>query len=99
MDAGEYEQSIKYCLDNLDKSIHNWETARHALDRFSRKIAEIDEKYQNKKILIVGHGFTINLYFAKLLGVLNEVYQRFNTNDYCDWGIIKNGKVLKDIVN
>jgi broad specificity phosphatase PhoE len=67
------------------------------LDRFSKKIEELDKKYENKKILVVGHGFTINLYFAKLLSVLDEVYDRFNTNDYADWGIVENKKVIRDI--
>jgi broad specificity phosphatase PhoE len=92
-----YEESVKYCLENLYSSVHNWETAIHALDRFSKKIEELDKKYENKKILVVGHGFTINLYFAKLLSVLDEVYDRFNTNDYADWGIVENKKVIRDI--
>lgn len=99
MEAEEYEQAVKYTLEQLDKSVHNWETAIHALERFSKKIEEIDTQYTNRKILIVGHGFTINLYFAKLLGVLNHVYERFNANSYGDWGIVKDKKVIKDIAN
>ncbi|MCL5784211.1 MAG: phosphoglycerate mutase family protein, partial [Patescibacteria group bacterium] len=76
----EYAKVIKYCLENLNGSIHNWETATHALERFSRKTEELDKEYENQKILVVGHGFTINLYFAKLLGVLNKVYERFYKN-------------------
>lgn len=64
-----------------------------------KKIEEIDKHYENKKILIVSHGFTINLYFAKLLGILDKVYERFLTNNYADWGIVKNKKVIKDIAN
>ncbi len=97
MDADEYKYAVKHCLENQDESLHNWETATHALDRFSRKIKDLDQEYENKKILIVGHSFTINLYFAKLLGVLNKVYERFNTNEYADWGIVKNEEVVKDI--
>lgn len=97
MGPEDYEEAVKYALENLDKSLHNWETAESALERFSKKIEEIDNDYEDKKILVVGHGFTINLYFAKLLNKLNEVYERFNTNDYADWGIIKNNQVIKDI--
>ena len=93
----EYEQAIKYCLEHLDKSLSHWETAAHALERFSNKIEEIDKQHEKKKILIVGHGFTINLYFAKLLDVFNNVYERFNTNNYGDWGIVRGKKVIKDI--
>lgn len=97
MDPEKYEEAEKYALEYLDKSVHDWETAAHALERFSDKIEEIDKQYENKKILVVGHGFTINLYFAKLLDVLDNVYERFNTNTYADWGIIKDKKIIKDI--
>lgn len=95
----EYEERVKLCLEHPDESIHNWETANHALERFSKKVSELDKKYENKKILIVGHGFTINLYFAKLLGILDQGYERLGTNDFADWGIIKNRKVVKDIAS
>ncbi len=93
----EYEERVKSCLEHPEKSVYNWETGKHALERFSKKIKELDKEYENKKILIVGHGFTINLYFAKLLGVRGKVYARLSTNDFADWGIISNGKVVKDI--
>lgn len=99
MEPEKYEELVKYSLKHLDESVHNWETAIHALERFTKKIEEIDNQYENKKILVVGHGFTINLYFAKLLGDLNNVYKRFETNNYCDWGTIRNKKVIKDIAN
>ncbi len=97
LSADDYENAIKQCLGNSGKSFNNWETAAHALERFERKIEELDSVYDNKKILIVGHGFTINLYFSKLLGLLDKVYQRLNTNDFADWGVVKNQKVVKDI--
>ncbi len=97
MEAEEYEKTIEECLKHQSESVNKWETAVHALDRFLDKIDELDRKYDNKKILVVGHGFTINLYFAKLLGVLDKVYERLETNDFADWGIVKNQLVMKDI--
>lgn len=96
--AEDYENAIKQCLGTLGKSFNNWETAAHALARFEKKIEELDKEYENKKILIVGHGFTINLYLAKLLGVLDKVYERLSANNFADWGIVKNQAVVKDIV-
>ena len=97
LSADEYEKTIKQCLRNPDESFNNWETATHALERFKQKIEELDNKYENKKILVVGHGFTINLYFAKLLGVLDKVYERLSANNFADWGVVKSQGVLKDI--
>src|SRR3989344_9068519 len=74
MNAEEYEKTLRFCLENLTQSLHNWETADHALTRFLKKIGEIDNKYEGKNILVVGHGFTINLYFAQLLNKLDKVY-------------------------
>ena len=59
------------------------------------KISKI--KTYNKKILIVAHGGVINLYFAKIIGQLDKVFERISTNTFCDYGIIKNSKVIKDI--
>jgi len=34
----------------------------------------------------LGHGITINLYFAKLLGKLDTMMERMERNGFCDWG-------------
>lgn len=93
----EYLNTMKLCIENRDQSYNKWESANHALNRFSKKIQEIDSKYSNMKILIVAHGGVINLYFAEKLGRLDKVFQRTSTNTFCDFGIIQNKKVIKDI--
>ncbi len=97
MKAEDYEKAIGDCLKHQLESVNNWETAVHALDRFSNKIDQLDREYNDQKILVVGHGFTINLYFAKLLGVLDSVNKRLSKNNFADWGITKNQTVVKDI--
>lgn len=93
----DYLKTMKLCIEYRDKSFNNWETAGNALERFSKKIEEIDEKYNSKKILIVAHGVVINLYFAKMINRLNKVNDRAMSNTFCDFGIIKDGKIIKDI--
>jgi broad specificity phosphatase PhoE len=93
----EYNRLVKKCMSDLNKSVNNWEKAAHALNRFSKKINELDELHENKKILISSHGIVINLYFAKVLDQLDVVYNRWETTTFCDFGIIKNGLVVKDI--
>lgn len=97
LSSSDYEKSIEYCLKHKTESVNNWETSQHALGRFEKKINEINRQYKNKKILIVGHGFTINMYFAKLLGNLDKTYERLQKNNFADWGVIKNKMVIKDI--
>ncbi len=94
----EYIKIMKLCMKNRNQSYNKWETANHALERFSKRIQEIDLKYSNKKILIVTHGGVINLYFAKILEQLDKVFERLSTNKFCDYGIIQNSKVIKDIM-
>lgn len=92
-----YEEAVHKTLTERDVSVYHWETGAHALERFSRAIKEIDQKYEGKKILIVGHGMTFNLYFAKVLGELDKIAERFARNTFCDWGVIKDGKVTRDL--
>jgi len=93
----EYLKTMKLCMENRDRSYNSWETANHALKRFSKAIQEIDSQYSNKEILIVAHGGVINLYFAKILGKLDIVFERILTNSFCDYGIVQGNTVIKDI--
>lgn len=98
LEKEEFDGTIRFALTHLDDSLHGWETAAHALQRFEKAINRIDLKYSGKNILIVSHGCVLSLYFAKLLGELNEVYERWSRTAFCSYGIAKKGKVVKDIV-
>ena len=97
LEQEEYINTMKKCLTNRTQSFNNWETAKNALERFTQKIEEIDNKYNNKKILIVAHGGVINLFFAEKIGKLDNLERRTLSNTFCDYGIITNGRVIKDI--
>ncbi|MAH07403.1 hypothetical protein CMI38_04095 [Candidatus Pacearchaeota archaeon] len=96
-----YEKAVKSALTNLDEPYKNdigeWETARDALTRFSKCIDNIDKETEGKRILMIGHAYTINLYFASRLGKLNEVCDRLQTNGPLDWGMVGKNRVLIDI--
>jgi len=98
LEDGEFFKAVESCFKNPCESLNGWETANHALGRFSRKIEEIDFAYDDKNILIVSHGCVLSLYFARVLEKMGEVYERLCVTSFCAWGIIKNGKVVKDIV-
>ena len=97
MDIHTYEEAVKMALSNPEISVHDWEPTGHALERFSKKVEHINGEFKEKKILFVGHAYTMNMYFAKLLGELDKVYERLEKNDFCDWGVVKEGKVIKDL--
>ncbi|MFX0012371.1 MAG: histidine phosphatase family protein [Candidatus Hermodarchaeota archaeon] len=93
----EYLNTMKLCVENRTQSFNTWETANHALERFSKTILDIDSKYMNKKILIVSHGGVINLYFANILKQFDKIFERFLSNSFLDYGIIQDSKIIKDI--
>jgi len=93
-----YNEAIRFAFTNLDDSLHGWETALHALCRFTGVIEEIDSEEENRRILIVSHGCVLSLYFADLLNSLDDVYERWRRIQFCGWGIVESGQVLKDII-
>jgi broad specificity phosphatase PhoE len=98
LEGDKFFKAVESCLKNPRESLNGWETASRALERSSTKIDEIDSAYDGKNILIVSHGCVLSLYFARTLGKMDEVYERWRVTPFCARGIIKNGKVVKDIV-
>jgi len=78
--------------------MHGWETALHALCRFTGVLEEIASEEEDRRILIVSHGCVLSLYFADLLNSLDNVYERWRKIRFCSWGKVESGKVLKDII-
>ena len=93
-----FDKTVKKCLENPDKSVKSWETADHALKRFQEGIQRINDEWKGKRIIVVSHGLVVNLYFARLLGKMDEVWERTMATTFCSWGIVKYGKVVKGIV-
>ena len=96
----EYEETVAKAFLHMNSRVQKWESAHNALTRFQKTIEEIGKKYSNKKILVVSHGIVLTLYFVKLLELSpNELFTRWKSLLFCDWGIVKEGKVIKDIIN
>lgn len=94
----EYEDMKTKIFKDLNYTEHGWETANHALDRFRTAVEIIDEQYEGKKILICAHGTVMTLYFAYLQNKLGDLFSRWHGLEFGAQGIVKNGKVIKDIV-
>ena len=98
-----YEAAAKEALTHRDIPIRTehgeWETADHACERFTTGVGMVDAEYSNKKILFIGHGYTIGMYFAQQEGALDEpnLYERVHGVPLCGWGMMKDGEVLKSV--
>ena len=96
----QYEKQVKKLFEVGRSEIKEWEEARSALRRIMRAIDYINKEYSNMKILVVSHGIVLSLYFSHLLGIKKEEYfNRWKRMEFCGFGIIKNKKVVKDIIN
>ena len=93
----EYNTMKARIFEDLDYTAHGWETARHALERFKSAVEKIDKEYECKKVLIVSHGTVMSLYFSELQNDLKNVFSRWKRLGFCDWGVVKNDDVVKDM--
>ena len=92
-----YESAVKETFLNISNSRSNWESCLHALERFIEGIELVNQRHENKKILIVSHGIVLTLYFAHLNGDMNNLFSRWKKLKYLSYGIVENSTVIKDI--
>jgi len=97
MTKEQYDDMKVKIFQDLDFTSFGWETCNHALNRFKLAVEDVEKKYDNQKILISAHGTVMTLYFASLQNKLNDLMQRWKNLGFLDYGIIKDGKIIKDI--
>ncbi len=97
--SDEYEGMKIRIFQDMDFTAFGWETANHALNRFTDAVNRIDKKYEGKKIVICTHGTVMTLYFAKLAGKLDKLFERWDALDFGNYGMVENGRIVKDIVD
>ena len=94
----EFEAEKIKQLENLSYRAFDGESGNAALSRFKQGINYIFKKNPDKTILVVTHGTILNIYFADLLNAYNELPQRWKKTVFCAYGIVEDGKILKDII-
>ncbi|MFO7837452.1 MAG: histidine phosphatase family protein [Candidatus Thorarchaeota archaeon] len=94
----EYEAAVKRALEHPHQNIHGWERASKALKRFTRGV-HITKSGDGERILVVSHGIVLTLYFGLLTNEMDNLYKRWKKLGFDDWGIVKNEKVVKDIIH
>jgi len=94
----EYEDVKARIFKDPNYTERGWETANHALNRFKAAVEKINGEYSNKKILICAHGTVLTIYFAALKNRMDKLFSRWKEFEFGSYGIVRNGKVTKDLV-
>jgi len=94
----EFALEKKRQLADLDCHAFNGESGNEALARMKAGVDLLCKQYPNKTIIIATHGTILSIYFADVLGVLDELPKRWQKTAFGAYGIIEDGKVIKDIV-
>ncbi len=94
----EFEAEKVRQLTDLSYQAFGGESGLEALDRFKDGISKVTEQNKGATILIVTHGTVLNIYFAYLLNAYNTLPERWNKTAFCAYGIVEDGKVIKDII-
>jgi 2,3-bisphosphoglycerate-dependent phosphoglycerate mutase len=94
----DFEKEKLLQLEDIDYHAFNGESGREALLRFKEGVKKIEKENEGRIVIITTHGTILNLYFADLLNVYDEIFQRWGKTNFCSYGIIEKSKVMKDIV-
>ncbi|UCE10248.1 MAG: histidine phosphatase family protein [Candidatus Thorarchaeota archaeon] len=97
MTTAGYRQAIHRALVNPDHEELGWEKPRAALKRFLAGVANVESRYNSDKILVVSHGVVLTLYFSHLLGIEEHSPERWDNLGFCDWGLVRDGQVERDL--
>jgi broad specificity phosphatase PhoE len=64
----DYAGRVAEVFAHPNVSIEGWEAAQHALTRFLAGIETLHQQFAGETLALVGHGLTLSLYRANLLG-------------------------------
>ena len=64
----DYVERVRHVLAQPDQAVGGWEPANHALRRFRAGIENLKTKFPRATVALVGHGLTLSLFRAALMG-------------------------------
>ncbi|MHA1135923.1 MAG: histidine phosphatase family protein [Candidatus Thorarchaeota archaeon] len=94
----DYRKLVREALTNWEKPVQDWESGEDALTRFMDGIRRTNMMFYNKNILVVSHGLILTLYFSALTHFWKIAYERWAQLKFLSWGLVRDDKVLIDIV-
>lgn len=95
----EFEAEKIKQLEDLAYPAFGGESGNEALARFKQGIDSALRENVGKTILVVTHGTILNIYFADLLDMYNALPERWKKTGFCSYGVIEEGKIIKDIIS
>lgn len=94
----EFEAEKVKQLNDLDYQAFGGESSKEALARFQQGVGQVSKENAGKTILVVTHGTVLNIYFADLLNAYDKLPERWQKTAFCAYGVVEDGKVVKDII-
>ena len=94
----EYRARVRETLTNWEQPVQDWESGEDALARFMDGVRRTNMMFHNKNVLIVSHGLVLTLYFSALTHFWKIAYERWVQLKFLSWGLVKDDRVLIDIV-
>lgn len=94
----EYRDRVRRTLSDSEGNVPGWESGASALKRFEEAARKIDIMFHQKNVLIVSHGIVLTLYFNRLKSFEAIAFERWSQLKFLAWGLVRNGRVLVDIV-
>lgn len=95
----EFEAEKVKQLRDLTYPAFDGESGHDALSRFKQGVDFVLQENPGKTILIATHGTVLNIYFAHLLDAYDSLPERWRRTGFCAYGIVENGRVVKDIIS
>ncbi|MHA1960391.1 MAG: histidine phosphatase family protein [Candidatus Thorarchaeota archaeon] len=92
-----YRKAVHSVLMDPNHKEFGWETSSSALSRFRSGIERLQSVHKDETILVVSHGIVLTLYFSYLFQDEERCLDRWNALEYCCWGRVTDGKVVKDL--
>ena len=94
----EYRDRVRKTVSDLERNVPGWESGASALKRFEDAVRKIDIMFHRKNVLIVSHGIVLTLFFCKLKKFEAIAYERWSQLKFLSWGLVRDGRVLVDLV-
>ena len=94
----DYRNRVRQTLTEWDTHAPSWESARSCLQRMLDGIRHINIMFFSNNILAVSHGIAMTILFAHLKRLESIAFERWSRLSYLGWGLVREDRVLVDLI-